>query len=170
MNAMDDDAARKKRTRRARRPCGKPHEGPLVYEPFFALVREAFSALLRDFGFSELEATDYGRECCIRFANHTTGIYVDWEWMGEAPLVCLEELAPPSADTERPGKVLNRYSVYDLAEKKCPDRLGRLRGRIPASIGGGKLNDLRRILNEYAEILARLGAEALKGRFQVFRS
>ena len=178
-----DDASKDRDDRDAGHASRGSDELPPSYGRFFALVREVFGRLLKDYDFSEVKASYYAYECTIRFRNTTTGLEAGWEYMGH-PYVLLEQLSPGPANATMGPEVRKTYGLHDLARKKCPERLPWLRAGaafslppaplddidLPDPIPEWKWDDLRRILKEYLEILTRFGAEALRGRFDVLRT
>jgi hypothetical protein len=146
-----------KTTSKATRSKGRELKDPFVL--FKQATAEVFK-FLEVYNFEHVSTSDHAPECEIKYQNETTGVTITYEWGGVA-WVELSRLKRKRAGVVEDGT----YSVDILILECCPE--WDINDFYPSE-NESPSQYVKRVLQDYAEVLKECGHEILKGDFQIF--
>lgn len=138
-------------TKTTRRKAEKRRTDPFAF--FKQAATDAFNFLVENYNFQRLSISVHPPECAIKYQNQTTGVTITYEWGGTLWV----DLSRVSDE--------KRYSVDILMLECQPERSI---AEFHPSENESANEYVKRVLQEYAQVLKSCSGDILIGDFRVF--
>jgi len=149
---MDQDMKpRTKVTKTTRQKAEKRMTDPFAF--FKQAATDAFNFLIENYDFEQLSSSVHPPECALKYQNQTTGVTITYEWGGALwiDLSCINDEERYSVDILMLGCQPERSTTeFHPSESESPNEY------------------VKRVLQEYAQVLKSCGGDILIGDFRIF--